>query len=53
MAFGGDTIYGGHSLLGLERPFLHAKKLAFLDKSYESELAPDLKKLLLNYEKYW
>lgn len=42
----GDTIYGGHSLLGLQRPFLHAKKLVFLDKSYESELALDLKKII-------
>lgn len=43
----GDLIYGGHRLLGLERPFLQAKKLSFLDKNFETELTSDLKKIIV------
>lgn len=48
----GDLVYGGKELLGLNRPFLQAKKLIFKhpitneELSFECELATDLKKVI-------
>lgn len=48
----GDRVYGGEVLAGLERPFLHAVKLAFTHPTlrrlmeFESQPASDLQQLL-------
>ena len=54
----GDKLYGGVSLLGIERPFLHAAEISFRDKGdvlrhFESEMPIELSHLLkkIGYEK--
>jgi 23S rRNA pseudouridine1911/1915/1917 synthase len=54
----GDKVYGGESIDGLKRPFLHAYKIIFKhpingqEIKLETELPDDLVKVLKKYEEY-